>query len=51
VVAGALNGIGPADPLAFGVSIVILLIAALVAIVGPARRASVSDPAGALKEV
>jgi predicted permease len=50
-VAGALYGIGPADPLAFGVSIVILLIAAVVAIVGPARRASVSDPAGALKEV
>jgi ABC-type antimicrobial peptide transport system permease subunit len=50
LVAGILYGIGPADPLALGVSVLILLLSATAAIIGPARRAAAADPARVLKE-
>jgi predicted permease len=51
LVSGTLYGIGPADPIAFGVSIVILLLSTIAAIIVPARRAATVDPAEVLKQV
>jgi predicted permease len=49
VIAGALYGIGPADPLAFAASVAILLLSVLPAILVPAHRATTVDPAEVLK--
>jgi putative ABC transport system permease protein len=51
LIAGTLYGIAPADPIAFGVSIVILLLSTMAAIIGPARRAATVDHAGVLRQV
>ena len=51
VIAGALYGVGPSDPIAFAASVAILLVSVLPAILGPARRATTVDPAGVLKSV
>jgi predicted permease len=51
LIAGTLYGIGPADPIAFGGSIVVLLLSATAAIIVPARRAATVDPAEVLKQV
>ena len=51
LIAGTLYGIGPADPIAFGLSIVILLLSAIAAIIVPAHRAATVDPASVLKQV
>jgi predicted permease len=49
--AGVLYGIGPADPIAFGVSLLVLMTAAIAAVLHPARRASRLDPASVLREL
>jgi ABC-type antimicrobial peptide transport system permease subunit len=51
VIAGALYGVGPSDPIAFAASVAILMASVLPAILGPARRATTVDPAGVLKQV
>jgi len=51
LLAGTLYGIGPADPIAFGGSVVILLLSATAAIIVPARRAARVDPASVLRQV
>jgi predicted permease len=51
VLAGALYGVSTADPLAFGGAAILLLAAATVAIFLPTRRATVTDPAGVLREM
>ena len=51
LIAGTLYGIGPADPIAFGLSIVIFLLSAIAAIIVPAHRAATVDPASVLKQV
>jgi len=51
LIAGTLYGIGPADPIAFGGSVVILLLSATAAIIVPARRAARVDPASVLRQV
>ena len=51
LIAGTLYGIGPADPIAFAVSILILLLSTIAAIIVPARRAATVDPADVLKQV
>jgi putative ABC transport system permease protein len=51
VIAGALYGVGPSDPIAFAASVAILMASVLPAILGPARRATTVDPAGVLKSV
>ena len=49
LIAGFLYGIGPADPIAFGVITVLLTATAFVACYVPARRASRIDPLVALR--
>ncbi len=51
LITGTLFGIGPADPIAFGLSSVILLLSAIAAIIVPAHRAATVDPASVLKQV
>jgi putative ABC transport system permease protein len=51
LIAGTLYGIGPADPIAFGVSILILLLSTIAAIIVPARRAATVEPADVLKQL
>jgi predicted permease len=51
LMAGALFGVGGADPLAFATSVGILLASALAAIAGPARRACSVEPAAVLKQL
>ena len=51
LIAGTLYGVGPADPIAFGASILILLLSTTAAIIVPARRAARIDPAEVLKQV
>jgi ABC-type lipoprotein release transport system permease subunit len=50
VVAGLLYGVGARDPVAISVAVVILLAAATAALVLPARRAALVDPAEVLRE-
>jgi len=47
---GSLYGVGPTDPLTFVAMAVTLMIAALVAVSLPARRAARLDPMAALRE-
>jgi putative ABC transport system permease protein len=49
VLQGLLFGVGPTDPAIFGVAIVVLGAAALLACYGPARRAARIDPMTALR--
>jgi ABC-type antimicrobial peptide transport system permease subunit len=51
LMAGTLYGIGPADPIAFGVSVLILVLSTVAAIIVPARRAAAVDPASVLRQV
>jgi predicted permease len=51
VLAGTLYGIGSADPIAFGGAMAVLLTAALVAVIVPARRAAAIDPAAVLRQL
>jgi len=51
LIAGTLYGIGPADPIAFGVSVLILVLSTMAAIIVPARRAAAVDPATVLRQV
>jgi ABC-type antimicrobial peptide transport system permease subunit len=50
VVAGLLYGVSARDPVAISVAVVILLAAATAALVLPARRAALVDPAEVLRE-
>jgi predicted permease len=50
LIAGFLNGIGPADPIAFGAVALLLSATAFVACYMPARRASRIDPLVALRD-
>ena len=50
VFASLFTGISPNDPVAIGIAMVTLLVAALVAVVIPARRAARVDPATILRE-
>lgn len=50
LVESVLAGVGPADPVAFGASVAVLLLAATVASVIPARRVTRLDPVRALRE-
>jgi predicted permease len=49
--AGALFGVPPADPLAFGSAILVLVVAATGAVIFPTRRASAVDPAAVLRQL
>jgi ABC-type antimicrobial peptide transport system permease subunit len=49
--AGALFGVPPADPLAFGAAILVLGAAATGAVIFPTRRASSVDPASVLRQL
>ena len=51
VLAGTLYGVGSADPIAFGGAMAVLLTAALVAVIIPARRAAAIDPAAVLRQL
>ena len=51
LIAGTLYGIGPADPISFGASVLILLLSTIAAIIVPARRAARVEPAAVLKQV
>ncbi len=49
--AGALYGVPPADPIAFGAAILVLVVAATSAVIFPTRRASAVDPAAVLRQL
>jgi predicted permease len=51
VFAGTLYGVGPADPIAFGAAVLVLLTAATGAVIVPAHRASRLDPASVLRQL
>jgi len=51
VVSAVLYGVSPSDPFAFGGAVAVLLLAATVAVIGPARRASRHDPAVILRRL
>jgi ABC-type antimicrobial peptide transport system permease subunit len=44
-----LFGVSPRDPLAYSAAVVLVMVVAIVASLGPARRASRVDPVGALR--
>jgi predicted permease len=48
---GVLFGVGPADPLALAVAVLLLLSAAVAAVIVPTRRASAVEPAGVLRQL
>ena len=48
---GVLYGMSPADPIAFGAAILLLLSAATAAVLFPSRRAAEVDPAAVLRQV
>jgi ABC-type antimicrobial peptide transport system permease subunit len=48
---GVLYGVGSADPVAFGVALLMLTASAVAAVLHPARRASMLDPAAVLREL
>ena len=50
LITGFLYGIGPTDPIAFGVITLLLTATAFVACYVPARRASRIDPLAALRD-
>jgi predicted lysophospholipase L1 biosynthesis ABC-type transport system permease subunit len=50
VMAGALYGISPADPFAFGGALIVLVTAATLAVFVPTRRAAAVDPASVLRD-
>jgi hypothetical protein len=50
VMAGALYGLSPADPLAFGGALIVLVAAATLAVFLPTRRAAAVDPAAVLRD-
>jgi putative ABC transport system permease protein len=49
-ISGLLFGVGPADPMTLGAVALLLTIVALIALAGPARRASRVDPLRALRQ-
>jgi putative ABC transport system permease protein len=50
LIEGALFGVSPADPISFGASVLVLVVAALVACLLPALRATRIDPIRGLRE-
>jgi predicted permease len=51
VIAGMLYGVSPRDPWAMAIAVLVLMVAALVAVFLPSRRAARIDPAAVLRDV